>query len=151
MNTELIAIGKLREPYLRDGCRLLLTRLRPVMPLSVRELPTSDGLDGASTEGTRILRCVPDGAHFWAVDERGGELTSLALASRIAALQRTGARRFVLAIGGDRGLSDAVRARADFVWSLSKLTFLHEMARLVVLEQLYRAAKINRGEPYHRG
>jgi 23S rRNA (pseudouridine1915-N3)-methyltransferase len=72
------------------------------------------------------------------------------LASRLQSVERSGTRHLALVIGGAEGLGEAVLSRANFVWSLSPLTFLHEMARLLVLEQLYRAVKINRGEPYHR-
>ncbi|HYK53090.1 MAG TPA: 23S rRNA (pseudouridine(1915)-N(3))-methyltransferase RlmH, partial [Candidatus Eremiobacteraceae bacterium] len=68
----------------------------------------------------------------------------------VADVERSGKRRLVIAIGGPQGLDETVLARADLRWSLSPLTFLHEMARLIALEQLYRAAKILRGEPYHR-
>ena len=150
MNVELLVIGKLHEPYLRQGCQMYVQRLRTLQPVVITELRSSSKTDGIAAEGERILERVPPAATFWALDERGAQLTSLALAARIAQVQRSGVRRFVLAIGGDRGLSEAVCERAQFVWSLSKSTFLHEMARLLVLEQLYRAAKINRGEPYHR-
>jgi 23S rRNA (pseudouridine1915-N3)-methyltransferase len=72
------------------------------------------------------------------------------VASALKKLKGSGRRRLVVAIGGARGLADSVLERADLVWSLSQLTLLHEMARLIALEQLYRAIKINRGEPYHR-
>ena len=87
---------------------------------------------------------------FWLLDRTGTALTSTELATKLAAHADSGAARLNLAIAGAHGASDALRARADFVWSLSPLTFLHEWARAIVVEQLYRAAKINRNEPYHK-
>jgi 23S rRNA (pseudouridine1915-N3)-methyltransferase len=149
MNCTLMAVDKLREPYVREGCRLYLERLAPIMPVTVREIRRGAGVRAADDEAERMLRHVGDVA-LWALDERGTLLSSAAFARMLATLGRTGARDLTLAIGGASGLGAAVRRRADFVWSLSPLTFLHEMARLIVLEQIYRAVKINRGEPYHR-
>jgi 23S rRNA (pseudouridine1915-N3)-methyltransferase len=150
VNVDLIAVDRVREPYVRSGCSLYLARLRDVMPVDVIEVRRSAQSDGVVIEGERILERVPQGALLWALDERGQQLTSTSLAARINKVQQSGKRRLCFAIGGDRGISDGVRTRAELLWSLSPLTFLHEMARLIVLEQLYRAAKINRGEPYHR-
>ncbi len=150
MNIEIIAVDKLREPYLRDGCALYQQRLQPLLPVSISELRPSAKDDGILAEGEAILRRVDSDVLLWALDQSGHNITSHELARKLSAAEQSGCRRLVLAIGGAIGLSPALRKRADFVWSLSELTFLHEMARLIVLEQLYRAAKINRGEPYHR-
>jgi 23S rRNA (pseudouridine1915-N3)-methyltransferase len=147
---EIIAVDKLREPYLQDGCNLYLQRIAPLMPISVTEVRPSSTDEGASAEGEAILRRVGSDVLFWVLDQVGHNVTSHDLARRLSSAEHSGCRQLILAIGGANGLSQAVRRRADFTWSLSELTFLHEMARLIVLEQLYRAAKINRGEPYHR-
>jgi 23S rRNA (pseudouridine1915-N3)-methyltransferase len=146
MNLDVIAVGKIRESYVREGCGLYVTRLAPLLPVRVVEVKAST----IAEEGTALLkRCAQDSV-IWALDRGGRELESEAVARRLRSIERSGSRRFALVIGGADGLDQAVIARADFVWSLSQLTLLHEMARLVVLEQLYRAVKINRGEPYHR-
>jgi 23S rRNA (pseudouridine1915-N3)-methyltransferase len=150
MKIEIIAVDKLREPYVREGCALYLKRMFPLLQLSVTEVRPSAGAESALTEGEAILRHIKSDAVFWALDQTGHNVTSHELARRLRAVEQCGAHLLALAIGGANGLSPTVRKRADFVWSLSELTFLHEMARLIVLEQLYRAAKINRGEPYHR-
>jgi 23S rRNA (pseudouridine1915-N3)-methyltransferase len=150
VKVEIIAVDKLREQYLRTGCDMYLSRIAPLFPISVTEVRPSSNDDGASAEGEAILRHVAADVLFWALDQTGQNVTSHELARKLAAAESSGSRQLVVAIGGAKGLSHAVRKRADFVWSLSELTFLHEMARLIVLEQLYRAAKINRGEPYHR-
>lgn len=149
MNVEIIVVDKLRESYIRDGCRLYEKRLRPLMPILVHEVRPSTARDGVEKEGAGILRHVRDDDIMWALDASGRSLSSTDLAGKINETERSGRRRLALAIGGARGLSPAVIKRANFVWSLSELTFLHEMARLIVLEQLYRAVKINRREPYH--
>lgn len=146
MNVDLIAVGRIREPYVREGCALYLTRLEPLLPVRTVEVKPST----MAEEGAALLQRCPEGSTVWALDRTGEELSSESLARRVRSIERSGARRFALVIGGAEGLARAVIARADFVWSLSQLTLLHEMARLVVLEQLYRAVKINRGEPYHR-
>jgi 23S rRNA (pseudouridine1915-N3)-methyltransferase len=150
MNVQIVAVDKLRESYVRAGCRLYEERLQPIMPVSVRETRPSSSDDAVAIEGQAILRGIGPDDIVWALDPRGTIISSTTLAKMLVDAQRSSRRRLTLAIGGARGLSQAVIERADFVWSLSQLTFLHEMARLVVLEQLYRAVKINRGEPYHR-
>ncbi len=107
----------------------------------------SDPARAIREEGERLLKSAGDGVS-WALDRTGTELSSEELSAKIIELESRG-RPLTLLIGGTFGLAQEVRARADFVWSLSKLTFLHEWARMIVLEQLYRAAKIARSEPYH--
>jgi 23S rRNA (pseudouridine1915-N3)-methyltransferase len=83
------------------------------------------------------------------LDRTGDEPSSEDLSRMLAGVSNQGTRRLTLIIAGTYGAASALRERADFVWSLSRLTFLHEWARMIVLEQLYRAAKIARNEPYH--
>jgi len=149
MNVDIIAVDKLREPYLREGCAIYVERLRPYITVSVCEVRPSSESNGVETEGAAILRQVKAEDVLWTLDLRGKSVSSTDLARKLAEVERSGRRRLAIIIGGAHGLSKAVMERADFVWSLSALTFLHEMARLVALEQLYRAVKINRGEPYH--
>jgi len=149
MNVEIIAVDKLRESYIREGCALYEKRLRPFLPVSVVEVRPSSTRDGINTEAAAILRRVRDDDIVWVLDARGRSLSSTRLARMLDKAQHLGRRRLVLVIGSARGVCQAVIKRANFVWSLSELTFLHEMTRLILLEQLYRAVKINRGEPYH--
>lgn len=150
MNIEIIAVDKLRERYVREACALYEKRLRPIMPVTVHEIRSCASGNAKTIEGNAILRRADEDGILWALDQSGRSVTSSTLAALLMKAQRSGKRRLSLAIGGAAGLSKAVLQRADFAWALSELTFLHEMARLIVLEQLYRAAKINRGEPYHR-
>lgn len=150
MNVLIIAVDKLREAYVRTGCELYVKRLHPYHSVTTVDVRKGSGAAATADEGRRILERIEPTDVVWALDREGDAIASAALAKRIALVERAGRRRMVLAIGGADGLSEAVLARADLRWSLSPLTFLHEMTRLIVLEQLYRAAKIARGEPYHR-
>ena len=147
MHIVIIAVDKLREPYLRDGCALYLERLSAFGSVSVREIRPPGNI---TAEGQAILRAVSAEDALWALDQRGRMLSSLDVAAALKKVEASGRRRLAIAIGGASGLAESVRKRADLLWSLSHLTFLHEMARLIALEQLYRAMKINRNEPYHR-
>jgi 23S rRNA (pseudouridine1915-N3)-methyltransferase len=117
-------------------------RIARFAELEVVELKAS----GPAKEGSALLEKALKG-ELWALDQRGAELTSEELSHRLAPL-RSGA--LTLCIGGDEGLDESVRSRAKFVWSLSRLTLPHRLARIIVLEQLYRAFEIIRGGPYHK-
>lgn len=146
MKLTLIAVDKLREPYAREGCAIYAAKLAPYLPVDVIEIKPQS-LDA---ECSTMLARIGDDSLVWALDREGVMLSSPQLARDLAAAQRSGRRRLTLLIGGAEGLHADCIARADFRWSLSPLTFLHEMARLIALEQLFRAIKIDRREPYHR-
>ena len=150
MNVAIVAVDKLREPYARAGCALYLERLRRYFGIGVIETRKETGSDAVALEGGKILERIEEDDVVWALDRVGVAMSSTDLARRLGDVERSGRRRLVIAIGGPEGLDERVLSRADLRWSLSPLTFLHEMARLIALEQLYRAAKIARGEPYHR-
>jgi 23S rRNA (pseudouridine1915-N3)-methyltransferase len=150
MHLRIVAAGKLHDPAAAAVCAEFQKRLRAYHRIEVTEVRASSGSDPARAireEGERLLKAAGDGV-LWALDRTGTEVSSEELSAKIIELESRG-RPLTLAIGGTFGLAQDVRARADFVWSLSKLTFLHEWARMIVLEQLYRAAKIARSEPYH--
>jgi 23S rRNA (pseudouridine1915-N3)-methyltransferase len=146
MNVSLIAVDRLREPYVREGCALYVKRLAPLLPVRIVHVRPSTQRE----ESRALLDQIPAEATVWSLDRGGKELSSEQVAARLRNVERSGVRHLAVIIGGADGLGAPLLARADFVWSLSPLTFLHEMTRLIVLEQLYRAVKINRGEPYHR-
>jgi 23S rRNA (pseudouridine1915-N3)-methyltransferase len=152
VHVRLIAVGKVRERYLAEAVADFRARLRPYHRLEEIEVRAADGGDperAMRTEGDAILKLLDPTDHVWLLD-RGGELfASDELARRIEALPHRGIARLTFVVAGTYGASDALLARADVRWSLSPLTFLHEWARALVLEQLYRAAKIARDEPYH--
>jgi 23S rRNA (pseudouridine1915-N3)-methyltransferase len=139
MHVRLIAVGKLREPYLTAAADDFRRRLRPYHRLE--ELEVRD--DAA------ILRRIAPDEHVWLLERTGTMFSSEELARRLERLPITGISRVTFVIAGADGAGDALLERADVRWSLSPLTFLHEWARIIVLEQLYRAAKIAANEPYH--
>lgn len=152
MHVRVVAVGKVREQYVAQACAEFLRRQRAYYPIDVVEVRAADGGQPEAAmreEGERILRSVGKDDRVWLLDRDGRELASEELAREIASVSNAGCRRLTFVVGGTYGVCAAVRNRADFVWSLSRLTFLHEWARMLVLEQLYRAAKIARNEPYH--
>lgn len=149
---RIVAVGKLRAHYAAPACAEFAKRLGAYYPLDVVEVKASDGSQPEQAmreEAERILKHVHDDDCVWLLDRTGAELASDELSGRLGQVGNAGTRRLVLVVAGTYGASDALRRRADFVWSLSRLTLLHEWARMLVLEQLYRAAKIARNEPYH--
>jgi 23S rRNA (pseudouridine1915-N3)-methyltransferase len=149
---RVVAVGRVREHYVRLACEDFSKRLAPYYPIEIVEVKASLGSqpNGAMREESeRVLKALHKDDCVWLLDRAGDEVSSEGLARMIAAVANAGTRRMVFVIAGTFGADDALRERADFVWSLSKLTFLHEWARMIVLEQLYRAAKIARNEPYH--
>ncbi len=152
MKTRLIAVGKLREPYVRDAVADFSRRLSRIAPLEEIEVAASHGGDPARAmreESERILRGIEPSETMWLLERTGVELSSVELSAKLEALALAGTGRLTIVVAGTYGADPALVVRADFLWSLSKLTFLHEWARALVLEQLYRAAKIARDEPYH--
>jgi len=150
MHLRIVAVGKLRDPAVAAICREFEKRLAAYHRLEIVEVRSSSGSDpdkAIRDEGERILRALGRGS-LWLLDRTGAELTSEALSKKFVEVERD-TSDLTLVVAGTFGASKAVRDRAGFVWSLSKLTFLHEWARMLVLEQLYRAAKIARSEPYH--
>lgn len=135
-----MAVGRLKEAWVDEGCAEYAKRVRAKLPLSVTEV----------RDDAELTRKLPSRYQVWALDEHGQELTSAGLAEALARLMNSGEQGLALLVGGADGLSPPLVERADFVWSLGRLTLPHRLARLIVLEQLYRALSIVRGEPYHR-
>jgi 23S rRNA (pseudouridine1915-N3)-methyltransferase len=149
---RLIAVGKVRESYIAAACDDFSRRLRRYESLEVVEVAAAHGGEperAMREEGERILKLVLPGEPLWLLERSGDQLSSLELSERLQSLAHTGARNLTIVVAGAFGASPALLARADLRWSLSRLTLLHEWARALVLEQLYRAAKIVRNEPYH--
>lgn len=152
MHLRLIAVGKLREPYLVAAAADFRRRLAPYHRLEEIEVRAADGdrpERAVALEGEAILRHIVPADVVWLLERTGTELASAELAERLERSAVEGVSRLTFVIAGTHGASNALLQRAHIRWSLSKLTFLHEWARVIVLEQLYRAAKIARDEPYH--
>lgn len=139
MRYRLVAVGRMKNPALRAACDEYIERLRHYTKVEEREVK----------EEARILGAVPEGTRLVALTRRGEEWTSGQLAEWTGRWEMDG-RDVTFAIGGADTLPDEVLRKAERLWSLSRLTLPHELARVVVYEQLYRAHTIRRGEPYHR-
>jgi 23S rRNA (pseudouridine1915-N3)-methyltransferase len=155
MRWTILAFGKLKEPYWHQALAEYLKRLGPYRPVELHELPDERVDAGREAqamerEGERVLAMVKPGACLVAMWERGEQLDSPALAAKLAKLDHEGYPEAVFVIGGANGLSPRVLARADWKLGLSKLTLPHQLARVFLVEQLYRAERIRRGEPYHK-
>jgi 23S rRNA (pseudouridine1915-N3)-methyltransferase len=159
MQIRVVAVGKVKEKYLQEGIAEYEKRLRPYVKLQVTEIPEEKRPASASPttesaalekEGQRIHAATPEGSLVIALDIKGQSWTSEDLADAFRVWELAGKNQVVFIIGGDLGLSSAVLARSTLRLSLSKMTFTHPMARLLLLEQVYRACRINSGEPYHK-
>ncbi len=145
MRIRLIAVGKVKEPSWKERAEAYAKRLKPFAGLGVVEVRDAD----AEREGERILKSLEkERGRVFAMAEEGRGLTSEQFAERLGGLRDTG-QDAVFIIGGAYGLSDALKARADELLALSPMTFTHEMARVVLLEQLYRGFSILQGTGYH--
>jgi len=159
MQVRLIAVGKIKERFLTEGIAEYEKRLVPYLKLSIVEIPeerrgvhanAGEEAQAVEREGERILAAIPDGAFVVALDVRGKELSSEQLAAKLHDWQMAGVSPVVFVIGGDLGISGPVLSRAGLRLSLSPMTFTHQMVRMIILEQIYRACRINSGEPYHK-
>jgi len=149
-----VAVGKLKG-WPADGCEDYAKRLRRYFSVEMIEVAEEDmnrrsSAEVLATEGGRILKRLPAEAHVISLDrEQGKRLSSEGMARRLEALGLAGRSQVAFVLGGPLGLSSEVLARADELWSLGEITLPHALARVVLLEQLYRAVKIQRGEKYH--
>lgn len=146
MRITLIVVGKLKEKFLVAGMEEYLKRLKKFATVEVREISEQRTI---VEEGQKLLSLVPPNSWLCVLDVAGVPLSSEVFAKKIAALALDGVSNLTFAIGGAFGVSDELRRAADFRLSLSQMTFTHQMARLILSEQIYRAFKINRNEPYH--
>ena len=156
MRFTVIAVGRLKEKFWIAACAEYLKRLQPYAKTEVVELadvdPAKAGGEAAAVEreGAAILKAVPERAHVVLLDIGGTQRSSEELSERLDDLGLSGKSHVVFVVGGSCGASAAVRDRADETLSFGPITLPHNLARVVLLEQLYRAAKISRHEPYHK-
>lgn len=152
MHLRIIAVGRLREPYIAAAAADFRRRLAPYHRLDEVEVRAADGEWPAAAmtlEAAAILRTLAPQDHVWLLERTGDELSSIEVAQRLERLALDGTSRVTFVIAGTYGAAPELAARANLRWSLSRLTLLHEWVRALVLEQLYRATKIARNEPYH--
>lgn len=159
MKITVVCVGKIKEKYFTMGIEEYSKRLSRYCKLDIIQVPDEKTPDNASEveelmikkkEGERILKNVKDNAYVIALAIEGKMLTSEELADKIDKLGVGGDSHIVFVIGGSLGLDDEVLKRADFKLSFSKMTFPHQMMRMVLLEQVYRGYRIINGEPYHK-
>lgn len=158
MKITIVTAGKIKEKYLSEGIREFLKRLGPFANVRIVEINEEKMKDNPSeaekqqtltAEGQRLLKQVPEGSYLFVLDVYGKMLSSEELAAKLDKLGLEGKSNITFLIGGAFGLSSEVRAAADMLLSFSSMTFTHQMVRLLLVEQIYRAFKINRGEKYH--
>lgn len=147
LHVTLIACGKLKESFLKDAASEYEKRLKGYVILDIKELV--DGPD-LKAEASRILQSLPGGAYIITLEIKGREMSSEVFSQCIESLMTDGKSHICFVIGGSDGLDHSVTEKADMHLSFSKMTFPHQLMRIVFLEQLYRAFRIMKGEPYHK-
>ncbi len=159
MKIDIICVGKIKEKFYRDAASEYLKRLSRYAALNVQELQDEKTPDKASDkevsdiksrEGERILKCINPDAYVITLEILGRQYTSEGLAEMIQELGVRGMSHIQFVIGGSLGLADEVIRAADCHLSFSKMTFPHQLMRVILLEQIYRSFRIISGEPYHK-
>lgn len=159
MKITLITVGKIKEKFYTAAIEEYSKRLSRYCKLEIIQVADEKTPDHAGEaletqirekEGERILAGIREGAYVIALAIEGKMLDSVELSEKIAALGVSGTSQIIFIIGGSLGLSKQVLDRADYLLSFSRMTFPHQLMRVILLEQIYRAYKINAGEPYHK-
>lgn len=159
MRITVITVGKIKEKFYTDAIGEYAKRLSKYCKLDMVEvadekapetLSEKEEIQIKDKEGERILAKVPDSAYVICLAIEGKNLSSEELSEKMASLGLNGDSHIVFIIGGSLGLSTKVMARADFKLSFSRMTFPHQLMKVVLLEQVYRGYRIMRGEPYHK-
>ncbi|WP_101841929.1 23S rRNA (pseudouridine(1915)-N(3))-methyltransferase RlmH [Halobacillus sp. Marseille-P3879] len=159
MKITIVTVGKLKEKYLKQGIDEYIKRLTPYAKVDIVEVPDEKAPENLSEaqmlevkqkEGERILSKIQQDTYVITLEIEGKQLTSEKLAKQLDDLATYGKSKVAFVIGGSLGLSDEVLKRSDYGMSFSKMTFPHQLMRLMLVEQVYRAFKIIRGEPYHK-
>lgn len=159
MKITVITVGKLKERFFREAAAEYEKRLGRYCRLEIRETADEKTPDGASEterelilkkEGARVAKLLPDDAYVVTLEIEGRRFTSEAFAGEIERLGVSGIGHIVFVIGGSLGLHNSIKKRADLAVSFSDMTFPHQLMRVVLLEQIYRAYRIINREPYHK-
>ena len=155
MKILLVMIGKTDEQYLQTGIDKYLARIKHYLPYEMKIIPDIKNTKNLSEdqqkklEGELINQCFQAGDHIVLLDEKGKEFSSVGFSSYIEKKMASGLKRLVYVIGGPYGFSDDIYKLANDKIALSQMTFSHQMVRLIICEQIYRAMSIIRNEPYH--
>lgn len=159
MNIRIVTVGKVKEKYIQEGIKEFTKRLSRYCLLDIVEVDDEKAPENLSKkemeivktrEGERILAKIPQNSFIISLEIQGKQLSSEELSKKIDDLMVNGINDITFVIGGSLGLSTEVMNRSDFKLSFSKMTFPHQLMRLILLEQVYRAWKIIKGEPYHK-
>ena len=159
MRITLLTVGKIKEKYWKDAIDEYVKRLSRYAKVEIVEVADEKTPDGASEaeeeqirriEGARLIEKIPQGSYVVTLEILGKMLDSVQLSETISDWMLKGESHLCFIIGGSLGLSKEVSARASYKLSFSKMTFPHQMMRVILLEQLYRAFRIQKGEPYHK-
>lgn len=156
LKIKIIALGKIKENFLKEGIDEFLKRLTPYASVSVVELSPIEIKDENLTqkilfeEGEKILSQIKPSDFVVTMEIQGKQFSSEEFSQKITSLADEGVNEMVFVIGSSCGIGRNVSERADLKMSMSKMTFLHQFARLILVEQIYRAFKISRNEPYHK-
>ncbi|MBE7038884.1 MAG: 23S rRNA (pseudouridine(1915)-N(3))-methyltransferase RlmH [Ruminococcaceae bacterium] len=159
MKIKIICVGKLKEKYLKDGISEYIKRLSRFCKTEIIELNDEKIPDNASkaeedivikNEGEKILKHIQKGEYVISLCVEGKSISSTGLAEKINEITLSGLSTITLIIGGSLGIDDKIKNLSDFKLSFSKMTFPHQLMRLILLEQIYRAFKINANEEYHK-
>ncbi len=153
LKLRIAAVGRLKERYWREACHEYVKRLGRYATVELVEIADRDlshGIERAvRSEGADLLRAIPDSSHVVALEVGGRRMSSEDLAKSLEGLMVDGVADVTFVVGGSAGLAPDVLARADQSLSLSPMTLPHQLCRVVLLEQVYRAFRIMRNEPYH--
>ena len=159
MKIDILAVGKIKEPYLRDAIAEYSKRLSGYVRLNIIEVKDEKTSEGSSShendlvrsaEGVRLLKHVDDSAVLIPLCIDGKEMSSEEFSGLIASYENRGCSHLQFVIGGSLGLDDALVQKGDMKLSFSRMTFPHMLMRVILLEQLFRAYRIKCGEPYHK-
>lgn len=159
MNIRIVVVGKIREKFIQEGIKEYSKRLSRYVKLEILEVDDEKAPENLSEkemeivknkEGERILSKIPSNTYVVSLAIDGKNLSSEELSRKIDDLGLEGIGDITFIIGGSLGISEEVLRRSDFKLSFSRMTFPHQLMRLILLEQIYRAFKISKGEPYHK-
>lgn len=159
MKITILCVGKIKEKYLSSGVAEYIKRLGRYCKIEIIEVQDEKTPDGASEaieikikekEKERIEKYIKEDAYVIALAIEGKQLDSVELSKKIVNLGISGVSHIIFLIGGSLGLEDSLLERADYKLSFSKMTFPHQLMRMILLEQIYRSYRIMKGEPYHK-
>ncbi len=156
MNINIISVGKIKEKYIKAGIDEFLKRISAYSSVKVTEIPAQELNTYTSTEkilekeAEKIFNNIKQNTYVIVLDRKGEKLSSEKFAQKLKEIFLQGINRIAFIIGSSEGLADEIKKRADLSLSFSEMTFPHQLMRLILIEQVYRAFKILQNEPYHK-